>query len=188
MVCTADITFLNVAAGGSYGETAPLPTTQWVNIQGTWDGSNLTTYINGSSIGTSIFSKDTTTTDDTYYIGRRVNNTSTITGEIGEIRIYKYALTSTQVLADYNSSSNTFIAPSIPLIFIRPLARVTSVEMWWIKPAYNGWTSLTEYTVSCIDQSFAPVTFTYPTTHCILTELTQSTPYTFQIVATKSGG
>ena len=90
---------------------------EWINIQGTWDGSYLKTYINGELYDSSESVTPTTDSGQNYRIGLTwdSNYAHYVTGEIGEICIYNYAITATQVLANYNSSFNTFYGPVVLL-------------------------------------------------------------------------
>jgi hypothetical protein len=81
----------------------------WTNIQATWDGTTLKAYINGtlySSIVPGVAAIDNT--GSSYVIGRQGNNLRYIVGEIGEVRIYNYALTQAQVTTDFDSSKNLY--------------------------------------------------------------------------------
>jgi len=81
----------------------------WVNIQGTWDGSSIKTYINGALVGTvSLPGAASRDNGLAYRIGRRWDAAQFMTGEIGEVRIYNSALNAAAVAADYNSSLATF--------------------------------------------------------------------------------
>jgi hypothetical protein len=81
---------------------------EWVNIQGTWDGTNLATYINGALIGTTQPEGAASDSGLGFRIGRRWDGTDYMVGEIGEVRIYNYAQTQAEVTAAYNASAATF--------------------------------------------------------------------------------
>jgi hypothetical protein len=68
---------------------------------GVWDGSTLTTYINGSSVG-SVGASAPYDSGNQYRIGRRWDLPDYVTGYVGEIRIYSQPFSSTQVMDDYN--------------------------------------------------------------------------------------
>jgi hypothetical protein len=66
----------------------------------------MSTYINGSLLGTTTPGGVSVDNGAAYRIGRHFSNLSNyMTGEIGEVRIYGYALTSSEVLALYNTGS-----------------------------------------------------------------------------------
>jgi len=113
------IRFINTTTGWVAGNdiTSYLNNNTWFNIQGTWDGTNLKTYVNGVLLGSSTPGGYSSDNGAIYRIGRRWDPLSTdyMTGEIGEVKIYNYARNQTQVTADYNSSYNTFLAPVILL-------------------------------------------------------------------------
>jgi hypothetical protein len=98
---------------GSYYTGTPFTfTNAWTNVQVTWDGTNLRTYINGSLVS-SIIGGVAVDNGSTYRIGGDIQETPVgfLTGEIGEVRIYKHALTASDLSNDYNSSYNTFYTP-----------------------------------------------------------------------------
>ena len=97
--------------GWQDGTAITLTTNQWTNIQCTWNGSNLITYINGSSIGSVALSSTAYDAGNAYRIGRRwdINGYfEYLVGHVGEIRIYSQVLTPQQVLADYNGTAATY--------------------------------------------------------------------------------
>jgi hypothetical protein len=91
-----------------------IPLNSWINIQATWNGTTLDTYINGALFDTIILRKEPITNLDSglaYRIGGSSDGTNTtdyMIGEIGEVRIYNYAITPTQVINDYTESLSTF--------------------------------------------------------------------------------
>jgi hypothetical protein len=90
-------------------EFALTPST-WMNIQFTWDGSDVKTYINGSLLGTVNHSGATASSGGLpIRLGRRWDNPEYMTGLLGEVRIYSKALTDAEVLADYNESAPIFV-------------------------------------------------------------------------------
>ena len=84
---------------------------EWVNIQGTWDGTTMKTYINSCLISSTALGITAASSGNAYRIGRgwNVANTNYLTGEIGEVRIYNYARTELQVSTDYEESVGTFL-------------------------------------------------------------------------------
>jgi hypothetical protein len=81
----------------------------WTNVQATYDGVNVKTYVNGVLIGTSPNVGGTAVDGGTSYrIGRRWDSPLYVTGEIGEVRIYKNALSADELSAIYNESLSTF--------------------------------------------------------------------------------
>jgi hypothetical protein len=111
-----DLNILNIAfrGGGIWqttGAAAPSITitqNKWVNIQGTWNGAVLKTYIDGVLIDSVNRTGPSTNSGQPYIIGRRSNGDIFITGEIGSIIIYKVAITAGQVLVGYNQLLERF--------------------------------------------------------------------------------
>jgi hypothetical protein len=103
-----------VSKGGSYSDTtlgdgATLTQNEWTHLVGTYDGSNVVIYKNGVQIDTAAFAQgDLSAQDEDIYIGLETNDGgSTYTGEFGgeidEVKIWNYALSSSEVLDLYNS-------------------------------------------------------------------------------------
>ena len=106
---------VNQVAGGFYTGTAwkiPTPYTLtsnvWVNLTYTWDGTTMTSYINGTS---NALTTGGTATDSgqVYRIGRIWTGTSFIVGEIGQILIYNRPLSAADVAQNYAATSNIYI-------------------------------------------------------------------------------
>ena len=157
----------------------------WINIQVSWDGTNLLSYINGTLEDTVQLGGVSPDSGLDYRIGRRWDNDNYVTGEIGEVRMYNYAISSGRVISDYNESLSTFLESNItiPLIFIRPAVYSNSVELYWKKPETGN---VSHYIITCLEETVEPITVYYPNTFLKITGLTTLEPYTFQIVAVGS--
>jgi len=120
-----------VVHGGFYdgiawrdGSVITLTIGVWVNIQVTWDGTNMATYINSMLLGTTT-PGGTAPNGTIYRIGRRWDGDGIsvyfVTGEIGEVRIYNYPISQRQVQLDFTSSYLTYIwSPS----------SITGLKVW----------------------------------------------------------
>jgi hypothetical protein len=84
------------------GTAISLSNTDWRYFTGTWNGTTLTTYINGLLQGSTTPTGPSSNAGTQYRIGRRWDSAEYVRGEIGEVRIYPIALTAAQVLTDYN--------------------------------------------------------------------------------------
>lgn len=107
--------------GYHLGGTATVDAHAWSNVQVTWNGLNITTYLNGAILNTLYIGASTTFNDQAYYIGRNFTDDYVI-GEIGEVRIYNYAIGPQKVQQDYQDSYSTFNL-SDPLT-------VTGCQLW----------------------------------------------------------
>jgi sugar lactone lactonase YvrE len=124
-------------------------TNTWVHIIGTWNGTNLNSYINGTLIESKVTGGTSIDGGTAYRIGRRWDSAFYTTGEIGEVRIYKAALTIEQVLTIYNTTKPIYpqTAPlpstiaglivwvdgSDPLNTGTPPSNGTAVSTWYDK-------------------------------------------------------
>jgi hypothetical protein len=97
------IGFYNAGVGD--GTSFQLPMNLWTNIQGTWNGSNLKTYVNGVLLGTTQPGVASADGLAEYLIGRRWDTVvDYVIGEIGAISVHKYPLTQAQVAKIYTDS------------------------------------------------------------------------------------
>jgi hypothetical protein len=76
----------------------------WINIIATWDGTTLSTYINGSLLGSTTPGGTSVDAGNAYRIGQSWNAGDYMIGQIGEVVIYKQiALTKAQIYNEYIS-------------------------------------------------------------------------------------
>ena len=110
--------------GGSYrvGSTIVFAPHAWTNIQVVWNGVNILTYVNGALVGSVAPGSATTQNAAQYYIGCNFSANSFATGEIGEVRIYNYAIGPLKVRQDYLESYSTFN-------FTNPLI-ISGCQLW----------------------------------------------------------
>lgn len=102
--------FFSTTSSWNFGTEFDLSGNEWLNIQFTWDGADIKTYINGTLIGTVNHSGSTASSSGLpIRLGRRWDNPEYMTGLLGEVRIYSRVLTGAEVLADYNASTGTFL-------------------------------------------------------------------------------
>jgi len=118
IVADPDYAYLNVifynssgrvGVAGANSKQPSVTTNTWTYIQGTWDGSSLITYFNGVQYGpTQTISQVCVPGNGVYYIGRRFNGSQTVNAEVGEIRIFRSALTASQIAILYNYTKPSF--------------------------------------------------------------------------------
>jgi len=82
-----------------------LKTGQWQHIAGVYDGSRIRVYVNGAEKASRIVSGKIDTNSKPIWIakGRVVGMTNSFKGSVDNVRIYKKALTSTEILQHYKS-------------------------------------------------------------------------------------
>ena len=191
----------HVLSGGSYngvlwrlGNAITLTANAWTNIQVTWDGTNMSTYVNGTLLGTTQPGGISTDSTSGYRIGRNWIDTDYMIGEIGEVRIYNYPLNQTQVTADYISSYYTFITsptiPTVPFIDIRPKVSTNAITFDWEPPLLYGGQEYHYELSSPQDTRPSGGYYTIPSTtlRYTLAGLTDGTRYTFSIKAVNTVG
>ena len=76
---------------------------EWHFLVGTWDGSTLRLYIDGNLDAEMDCAGTLLTNTDPLYIGARGGSQRFVTGALDEIKIYNYALSEAEILADMDS-------------------------------------------------------------------------------------
>jgi hypothetical protein len=190
----------NTFSGGYYdgvggwkiGTQITLTNNVWTNIQVTWDGTSVKTYINGTLLGTTTPGgiARNATGNLAYRIGRRWDSAEYMIGEIGEVRLYNYALNQTEVTTDYNASYSTFnlTVPTAPLIFLRPVVSNQTIDFVWQAPTSDGGSAITQYTLASAQDGSSPYTIASTERTYTVTGLSNSTQYTYTITATNGLG
>ena len=101
-------------AAKAQGTTNPVAGT-WYNIVGTYDGTNIKIYVNGSLEGTTAYSTTPAQTDQPLVIGRWYGNYNDYytDGKIDQVRIFNKAISATEVTTLYNEiqCANTITTP-----------------------------------------------------------------------------
>ena len=82
--------------------SGPIPTTGWVNIAGTYDGSNIKTFINGALSTTTAHTGAIPNSTNNLEIGRYFENNGNIYSErIGDVLLYCKALSEEEIKNNY---------------------------------------------------------------------------------------
>ena len=91
---------------GGYQETygpSDLPTNTWSHVAGTWDGSTLQVYVNGTLVASRAVSEMLTNTTNPLRIGGNSMWGEYLAGRIDEVRIYNRALSQSEIQNDMNT-------------------------------------------------------------------------------------
>jgi hypothetical protein len=115
--------FAWVTPSGVWIQSAPITLFNWYHIVGTYDGTNMSFYLNGALVGTQSAAG---------YTANSVNNSGvnpialgfrgdasgygSFDGNLDEFAYYTNALSAAQVLAHYQVGTNSFRAPSAPAL------------------------------------------------------------------------
>ena len=94
----------------------------WVNLVGTWNGTNLITYINNSLIENITPGGTAVDAGTNYRIGRRWDGANYVTGEIGEVRILSRALG----------------AADVANIYLENFPAIMGLKAWYSAADYSG--------------------------------------------------
>jgi hypothetical protein len=94
-----------------YPNSINLETNVWVNLQLTWNGTNMSLYRDGSLVQTVVAGGVSVTSGLNYHIGWRQDASSYVTGEIGEVRIFNRPLSTTEITNVYLENLPIIVGP-----------------------------------------------------------------------------
>lgn len=103
--------FIYDGSNNNINSTTDLSLNTWYHVMMTYDGANVKLYINGRLDKTTAYTGTPTEDDNSWYIGRSYDGRF-FTGQIDDVRIYKYPLTAVQVKTLYNENSAVRFAPA----------------------------------------------------------------------------
>ena len=90
--------------GSQSGTSGTIPTTGWVNIAGTYDGTNIKTYINGNLSTTTSHTGSIPNNTNVLEVGRYEQSSSKCYSErISDVLLYDTALSATEIENNYNA-------------------------------------------------------------------------------------
>lgn len=95
---------ISVNSGGQIlTYNTPLSTGVWHMVVGTWDGSTINLYVDGSAVATGSYSATPSIVGNTCYIGASATPNHYFSGNMAEVAIFNSALTANQVWTQYTS-------------------------------------------------------------------------------------
>jgi hypothetical protein len=98
--------------GSAFTYTAPItvPDLTWTYVAVTYDGNTLTLYVNNnlSASASVTVTWNPAIIDNGILIGRKYNDTPTFKGSLASLRFYSRALTSAELLQNYNATKERF--------------------------------------------------------------------------------
>ena len=95
--------------GWAQGTTISITNSAWTNYYGVWNGTTLSTYINGAFQGSTTPGQTSSSAGSQYRIGRRWDSADYMVGQIGEVVVFNTtAFTATQVANDYTFRRSTY--------------------------------------------------------------------------------
>ena len=163
--------------------TAPYSITSgsWHQVVATYDGSIVTVYLDGQSLGTASFSAPLATSldgnglilgRDSWWNGEWLN------GALDEVAVYPQALSAAQVAAHFNASANARLtAPGA----VTATTGTNQATVTWSAPSGT----VSRYLVTAYQGASAQnsESLNAPATSAVLTGLKSGVPYTVQVVA-----
>jgi hypothetical protein len=109
-IVSSSFRFVNCVQSG-YKEVianTQFTTGSWNHLYGTYDGTNINIYVNGTLQGTASCSGTNVTESTSLKIGGDGASTNYMTGRITSVQIYNRALSATEVLQNYTALSGRF--------------------------------------------------------------------------------
>ena len=94
--------------GWYVGTNITLTNNVWTHFGATWNGTTMSTYINGSLLGSTTPGGSAADAGNAYRIGKSWGTTGYMVGEIGEVTIYKTALSSNIIAGAYNATRGIY--------------------------------------------------------------------------------
>ena len=91
----------------TYGTSVSVPLDTWAYVSVSYDGMNLTTYLNGSNAGTSNVGSQSMGNGGNFTVGG-FGWYSFFNGYIGDFNLYNRALSDAEVSSNYNATSNMY--------------------------------------------------------------------------------
>jgi hypothetical protein len=114
---------VNSWQGNDLSVTTSLSTSTWYNAVVNFNGTTREIWVNGVSAGSDTPTSHNVTTTSNLTIGV-TNNTEYFDGSIGEVQIFNRALTSTEIVQNYNALlpryNNTYTDPCITPVYCTP--------------------------------------------------------------------
>jgi hypothetical protein len=93
------------------GVSAPLATNTWVHFAGTYDGTSIRLFLNGTQVASAAVASLPNGNEE-WRIGRRWDGADYFKGKLDEVRIWNVARTATQI----NDNKNQTISPQTGLV------------------------------------------------------------------------
>jgi len=169
----------------------PIENGAWHYAAVTYDGTTLTVYLDGQSLGTATFSAALNTVQDGngLVVGQSFwcCGGGQFIGTLDEAAVYSTALSSTAVMNHFSASGN---GRSGPPINVKATAGPGAVLLRWTAPSNLGTPQLTGYQVVPYIGSTAGTPFTVAPnlTSALMSWLTANTTYTFQVQSVNNFG
>ena len=173
--------------------TAALPLNTWSHLAGTYDGTMLRLYVNGTQVASRAISGNILSSSGPLRIGGNGVWPEYFTGRIDEIRVYNRALSATQIQSDMNTPIGVVppdtTPPTAPGGLTAVAASSSQMNLAWTASTDN--VGVTGYRVercqgagcSNFTEIATPTGTTYPDTG-----LTAGTSYSYRVRATDPVG
>ena len=93
--------------------TVPLTTGTWAHVAATYDGTNITIYVNGEQTGTVLHSGSITNNTSPLFIGKTGPSLAFYNGSLDEVKIWSVARTASQIRQNMHTKFPDFSQPDL---------------------------------------------------------------------------
>jgi hypothetical protein len=160
-----------------------LPLNQWYHAAATYDGANMRLYLNGALVGTASKTGTIATNANVpVNIARSPDGTNYLRGTIDDVRIYRRALSASEIAALASAATSDTSPPSQPSALKATTVSSTRIDLTWTASTDN--VGVTGYRVL---RNGSPLT-TVTTPSYSDTGLTPSTTYQYAVDAFDAAG
>lgn len=172
-----------VGNGDQVINNATINHNQWFHLLISYNGTDVRAYLNGELKHT--YARTLTTVNSPFYFGF-------IEGEVDDLKIYNYALSTTDVTTLYNNEK-ALIPPTVSSVSSSNVTSNSASINYTLNANDNNTTSIVRYGLTSNNLSnqftgFAATGYNNTPGSVELTGLTQNTQYFYQIEATNSAG
>jgi RHS repeat-associated protein len=176
------ITFDPGSNAQSFTAPYPIENNTWHHVVASYDGTSVTMYLDGQSLGTKAVTVNTTS-GSALLLGRNPWCACFYNGgTLDEAAVYGSALSASQVMNHFNASGNGRPSASGNVVAV---PGTNSATVSWMAPASSPGSAITQYLVRSGSNS---KTVSGTTTSTTLTGLAGGAAYTFQVTAVNGFG
>ena len=145
---------------------SPLPVNTWTHVALTFDGANLTLWVNGVTVATQVQTSPLNISTLPLQIGGDSLYGQGFAGRIDEVRVYNRALTRTELEVDMNTPVGTLADATPPAAPVNPRAFAGGTPAAIIaRQGYINSTSVTTHTTAAINSTGGDLILVFASSH-----------------------
>jgi hypothetical protein len=160
----------------------------WYHVAVTYDGNTITLYQNGSSYSTTSSTTSALSSGLGGYIARRWDSAEYINGIIPIVSIYNRALSTSEILQNYNAHVSKYSSGVISSGLVMNLSTAPSSGTNWVDSSGNGNVGTVNGTFTYVSNNGGGITTTAVGNSYISTAVNLTNTFTVSMVASLSPG